>query len=445
MTLSSVSRWCFLASMATLPWIGIGVLKLLTGRDLGGGLQPSWVLLAVASITAYRVLRDPGPGSVPLAWRRLTLAAAGALLLSAAGIVWAPGVAEGTAAWNRYLKQIVQIIIMAFFLAWPALWVRGGDRWRLVARILVLAALGQAAYGLLQYVHWYHPGDLLPVLETAFTSNPSILSGSEQLHIGDSFRDLPRLRGTACEPLYLGNFLLMVIPLVAVTAWSRGVRLVCTAALVVLLVLTWPRGAWLAGATALAVGFVLAPPRTPQQRRRLLGGLALVAGVGGLMALALGPERFGLPLERLAQGLSQRDWSNLTRLYSMQAGWRAFLLSPLVGVGWGQFAWHFPVLVDTAGLQSQFTWPVVNNFPLQILAETGLTGLGVLVAATAGLARATWRARRRGLVRLTALACLGVWLQLLFFSQYNLPHIWVAPGLLLAALADRSDNRETLP
>ena len=50
-----------------------------------------------------------------------------------------------------------------------------------------------------------------------------------------------------------------------------------------------------------------------------------------------------------------------------------------------------------------------------------------------------------GSAGLEALACLGVWLQLLFFSQYNLPHIWVAPGLLLAALADGSDNRETLP
>jgi hypothetical protein len=29
----------------------------------------------------------------------------------------------------------------------------------------------------------------------------------------------------------------------------------------------------------------------------------------------------------------------------------------------------------------------------------------------------------------------GVWSQLLTFSQYNLPHIWVSLGLLLAALA----------
>ena len=43
------------------------------------------------------------------------------------------------------------------------------------------------------------------------------------------------------------------------------------------------------------------------------------------------------------------------------------------------------------------------------------------------------------------MATCAVWLQLLTFSQYNLPHIWVAPGLLLAALADRSgaDSEES--
>ena len=40
---------------------------------------------------------------------------------------------------------------------------------------------------------------------------------------------------------------------------------------------------------------------------------------------------------------------------------------------------------------------------------------------------------------LTAVACAGVWLQLLVFSQYNLPHIWVAPGLVLAALAQEAN------
>jgi len=43
----------------------------------------------------------------------------------------------------------------------------------------------------------------------------------------------------------------------------------------------------------------------------------------------------------------------------------------------------FSALVDPTGLQSQFTWPVVNNFPLEILCETGLIGFLVLVAGAA--------------------------------------------------------------
>jgi O-antigen ligase len=437
----SFARWCFLASLGTLPWIGVGVARLVTGRDLGAGLQPSWLLLAVATVALASTRRPAEFADIPPSWRRWGLACGAALLLSALGLVLVPGTAGPAAAWSRYLRQVIQLAVMACFFVWPALWVRGSARWSLVARILVIAGLGQVAYGMLQQLHWWQPGPLLPALEVVFTSNPAILSGSEQLHIGDSFRDLPRLRGTACEPLYLGNFLLLVIPLVPLTGWRRAVRLAVTALLVALLVLTWSRGAWLAGLAAATLGLVLAPPAAVRERRRLLGAAVLVAVAAGLVALALGPERWGLPLERLAQSFSRRDWSNLTRLYSMQAAWRAFLASPLVGVGWGQYPWHFPVLVDPAGLQSQFTWPVVNNFPLRILAETGVIGCGVFAAAVGALARAAWRLRASRQVRLTAVACAGVWLQLLVFSQYNLPHIWVAPGLVLAALAQSTADQ----
>ena len=40
------------ASLFTLPWIGVGVIMLGSGRDLGGGLQPSWLLLALATVVA---------------------------------------------------------------------------------------------------------------------------------------------------------------------------------------------------------------------------------------------------------------------------------------------------------------------------------------------------------------------------------------------------------
>jgi O-antigen ligase len=423
----------FLAALATLPLAGVGVVHALTGRELGTGLQPSWILLGLAGAAAVAARRRP---AAPRAWWILALAAGGALALSAGGLVVSPGAVARDEALLRYGKQCLQLGIMAGFTAGPALWVRGAGRWRTVARVVVVAALLQAAYGALQFVHWYLPLPFYPGLDAFFTSNPAILAGSEQLHIGDGFRDLPRLRGTLCEPLYLGNFLLLALPLVSLTGWRARWRLAASVVLATLVVLTWSRGAWLAGLGALTLAAALHPWRGRPRRSLLLAGAALAAGALGLTALALGPEQLGLPLERLAQSFSRRDWSNLTRLYSMQAAWRAFLGSPWLGVGWGQFPWHFPVLVDPAGLQSQFAWPVVNNFYLKILAETGLVGFGVFAAMAGGLVRGTLRGRHRITVRVAAVACAGVWLQLMVFSQYNLPHVWVAPGLLLAALAD---------
>ena len=445
MTAVSWSRLCLGGAWLTLPWIGLGTLRLLTGRDLGAGLQPSWLLLGLATVLALAGRRPARP-ALPRSVRALSLAAAAAVALSALGLLLAPVAEPAGVPWLRYGKQVVQLGIMAAFLVWPAVWVRGPERWRWTARLLVAGALVQVGYGLLQWIHWYQPGALLPALDRIFTSNPAILSGSEQLHLADGFRDVPRLRGTASEPLYLGNYLLLILPLLGLTGWRRSRVWGAGLALGLLLLLTWSRGAWLAG---LAAGLLAALLRRRASAAGSAGGRrpwrlwAAVATVVVALSVLLGPERLLLPVERLAQSFSGRDWSNLTRLYSMQAAWRAFTLSPLVGVGWGQFAWHFPLLVDTAGLQSQFQWPVVNNFPLQILCETGIVGFTVFAAVTLALGRATWRAltapgdpQRARRVRAAAVATCAVWLQLLTFSQYNLPHIWVAPGLLLAALAD---------
>jgi len=434
----------FAGALLTLPWVGVGVMHLATGRDLGGGLQPSWILMALAMVLS--IARPAGPaGTVARPAALLAAAAGGALGTSFLGLLLAPAAPSLADAAFRYGKQVVQLAIMAVFLIWPALWVRGDRRWRWTARWLVAGALLQAAYGLVQEIDWYWPGPLLPALESVFTSNPAILSGSEQLHLGDALRDVPRLRGTACEPLYLGNYLLVVLPLLPLTGWGRRSRAATGVVLGLLLVLTWSRGAWLAGLAAVILAAALSgvrPGRPWFAARRWLPPLLVLA----LVLAVLGPERMLLPIGRLAQSFSERDWSNLTRLYSMQAAWRAFLLSPVVGVGWGQFGWHFPLLVDAAGLQSQFTWPVVNCFPLQILCETGVTGFAVFVTVTALMAREVLRRRRDPVggprVIACAVATAGVWLQLLTFSQYNLPHIWLAPGLLLAALADTSPTDE---
>jgi O-antigen ligase len=400
------------------------------------------------------LISGPGQGwrDLPRSWRWGLGAGAAAVLVSAAGIFVAPADAGTTAALTRYLRQVIQLVVMLAFTLWPVAHLRGLPAWRRMSRWLVAGALLQASYGLLQQVGYQRPSSLLAELEQIFTSNPSILSGSAELYVGNRFLEIPRLRGTACEPLYLGNYLLLALPVIALTAWPRAVRAAAAGVLSLLLLLTWSRGAWLGalGGLAMAMWWV-APTVTAAVRRRrrrlwfILGGGAAVLL---LTAAAVGWESVLLPARRLAQTFSTNDWSNLTRLYSMQAAWRAFTLSPVVGIGWGQFGWHFPALVDPAGLQAMFTWPVVANFPLLVLCETGLLGGAAVVVCLGGLLREVVRCRRTlaaptGATRhpwlpvgASAVAGAAIAVQTMTFAQYNLPHAWVALGLLMAALLE---------
>jgi O-antigen ligase len=371
------------------------------------------------------------------------------VILSGLGIWIRPSPAASSLSLLRFLKQLFQLIVMTCFVVAPVLWVCTAGQWVRVRRLLVVGFLFQVGYSLMQGIHFFQPLPVFPTLESWFTSNPAILAGSEELFLKDGFVGLPRLRGTACEPLYLGNYLLLVIPCL----FLPGGRKVPTALLVFsglgLLLWTWARGAYLAGLFAAVVGVVLwrragFPFRTWIWLR---WGLVSLVLVGALVSLCFGLQSLLLPWQRLLQSFNTEDWSNLTRVYSMQAAWRVFLSSPILGVGWGQFAFHFPEAADPLGLQSQFAWPVVNNFPLKILCETGLVGFLVFLVWVATLASRVWDAVAAHSVRgsrlgpegrlkvvVSATAVAGVWSQLLTFSQYNLPHIWFALGLLVAAL-----------
>lgn len=437
--------FCYGACLVTLPLVGVGVLKLTTGRDWGGGLQPAWVFMAAVWGLALILRSVPGGLAGFSSSPRFLLLWFGAVLISGLGLVLARAPVELAEAWWRFGKQITQLIIMLAFTLWAARWTSQRGRWVWTSRLTVIAALLQAAYGGMQYGNHPGPAGWFQSLDGVFTSNPAILSGSQNLYVDNSMLDVARLRGTMCEPLYLGNFLLLALPLVGLTGWKRWLRALAATVLTLLLILTWSRGAWLAGGFSLLVGGVL----YRRVRGRGLGrqdGLArwfwvVLALAAILVATLLAQHGPGLLVRRLSQSFSTSDWSNLTRWYSMEAAWRAFLLSPLVGVGWGQFGWHFPVLVSPLGLQSQFTWPVVNNFYLEILCETGVIGLAAFFLFLGTLGRRLWaRLADRDLdpdqaaiLILVGMAFAGVWGQMLTFSQYNLPHIWLALGLLWAA------------
>jgi O-antigen ligase len=442
----------FLAALVALPLAGIGLVTLLTGRDPGAGFQPSYLLMAAAVILAAAAV---GPRRLLAGWSNAGgwpwLAAVGALSLSAAGLVLAPSLATPQEAWLRYAKQTVQWGVTAVFALHTAWWLQRDDRrWRAAVGALSVGLVLQLLYAAWQAWGFYHPGAAFARTEAVVTSNASILSGSQELYLGRGFVGIPRLRGTICEPLYLGNYLLAVLPwLWAAGRPGRAGKALVGAGLALLL-LTWSRGAWFAAVLS-AVCALVAGARAevlPPRRRRLRHALIAAAVVAVAVAVT-GGEGPSLILRRLRQTFSTEDWSNLTRWYSMQAAWRCFLTAPWTGVGWGQYGFHFPLLVDPMGLQSQFSWPVANNVVLKILGETGAPGLAAFLAGVVALARRTWRAltaaatpvaSERLRVVAAAAAVVGVWSQLLTFSQDNLPHIWVALGMLMAATGRTSDG-----
>lgn len=437
---------CYGLALATMPLAGVGLVRLLSGHDLGAGLQPAYLLLAGAwGLRLVRALpgRDGAAIGPPDAFgRRLVRiwlpAGVGVVLLSAGGLWLAPAPLMAGEVWSRFARQAVQIVLMLAFLAYPALWTRGPRRWAWTLRLLGLAAAVQIVYAALQGLHVVVGLPGFDLLERAATSNPAILSGSTWLYLG-GFTDLPRLRGAMCEPIYLGNLLVGLAPLLL-----HGGRRTLGLGAAAVLVLTWARSAWVGGAAALLVWWLLRRRAgLGAGDRRILGPALLVGAVVLLViVVAAGPAALLYPVQRLVQVFDQGDWSNLTRLYSWQAAWRAWWQSPLIGIGWGQFPYHFYALVDLPGLASQFSWPVVNSMPLLVLCELGLVGSAFAAAALIGLWRRTWRqladgrpASQRARLAAVAAGCCGMGVHLCVVSQYNLPHIWVLTGLWLAALA----------
>ena len=432
----------FLTGLATAPWIGLGLIHALWGRDIGAGLQPAYLAFAVAAV--MMLMENEGRPGLLRPWRGPWGVALGAILISAAGVFVADSGVERALTLGRFGRQVFQWIVMAVITLVTATKMKKPDMWRPALVALAVGTGFQFLYAVVQVVDFGHPVSWFHSLDLIFTSNPSILSGSEELYLGHAFTGIPRVRGTACEPLYLGNALLLVIPLFLAAALDRRRWLIPTGAAVGLLVATWSRGAWLAGGGAAAAACVMAwRAGLRPTRRGVFLGIGVGAGAAVVLGALAGPEALGLIGDRLQQSLVREDWSNLTRLYSMQAAWRAFLSSPFVGIGWGQFGYHFHALVDPRGLQAQFDWPVVNNVPLMILCETGLVGFAALIAGASGIMRRTWSRlspgadasvphQRRIRLIAAATAMVGVWGQLMTFSQYNLPHIWISLGFVLA-------------
>jgi O-antigen ligase len=273
----------------------------------------------------------------------------------------------------------------------------------------------------------------------------------------------PRIQSTALEPLFLASFLLIPFCILSIRSLvakkHRGVTLF---AITVTIVLTVSRGAIAAAVLvtlSMLVAVIFYKNRSWRKVLRYVGILTaamlfayLLTFTSSLLANKSQDKKFSAEkkTEQLTQQTLNFD-SQDDRTRNRTLAWQAFKQNPVIGLGPGGFDMYAKEAY--AGYQ-QAPRVIVNNQPLELLAETGLIGAMTLLAFFGSLLYAVWQylwpRYQKGLMsdsRTVWTAGLTVYLaaaaiQYQTFSTLYIMHIWVAIGLLMAIVLPQQLSKE---
>lgn len=202
-----------------------------------------------------------------------------------------------------------------------------------------------------------------------------------------------RLIGGAGDPNELAQGLVPAIALAGtlLTGTRNALARFALAVGIVVMIIgvgaTQSRGGLIAAGVAVAASLVFAP----RSRRRVIALLLPALGVAALWAAA-SPSA----LHRI----TSIGGSGGGRVSLWTVGWRITEDHPIVGVGLNNFRVREPAYAQQPGLlpdaQEIIRRPqVVHNIYLELLAETGVIGLGLFLAFIAAALRTAWLAAKR--------------------------------------------------
>lgn len=315
-------------------------------------------------------------------------------LLGALYVLWAAGLA--LLAFR--LRQVLGLEIVVQALCW----------------FLVAGSLLSAAIGLIQLLGVSTP--LAPLIVPqlhgriyANTGQPNHLSSYLCLGLAS----VGYLLGTRRISPGLAALVMLPTLTVLVTSGSRAVWLYAIAFIVLAGLLRWRRP-------------------VAESTRIFLFSLAIPAGLL-LILLLLDPllSLTKVPVETIGSSLQSKGLSSAVRLRFWEGGWLMFTSSPLIGVGFKQFAWnYFTLTASDPGLTTEEgIIDHAHNIVVQVGAELGVAGLLVLLAGLAWWLRAQ-RGERPDPQRWWILAALWV---LGLHSMLEYP-LWYAYFLGIAAV-----------
>jgi O-antigen ligase len=188
----------------------------------------------------------------------------------------------------------------------------------------------------------------------------------------------------------------------------------CTGLFLAVLALAGSRSPWLHLIALLALALLLHHRRREAASRRLaIFAFWLLPGFIAADRLVTLP--FLMPDETLrmvtsAENLFQVATGVGPRLELWGEAWRLFLTAPVLGAGFGQFAWHHFLHHDPGGGAAGWVFSNAHNVVLHLMAETGiagtLIGVGAVLAWLVGLRRVRFDPAWWWL--LSALAVIGI-------------------------------------
>lgn len=357
-------------------------------------------------------------------------------ILAVGGFVAAGAVsgfsAANTGVWlNDWLKWVFAFGLMLYVLT--------DGRWEWALFALASAGIANALVGI-----WIYLGG----------------SGAEHFLIsGNNYRAF----GTFEQPNPFGGFMGMLSPLLGAVAfgylrltwinrWNSGLQHhfaqtafhgFAAAVTAAALVMSWSRGAWLAFGVAAAVVLVTLP-------RKLwvsvaIAGLIGLAGAGAILSGRLPAsitERIGSAFTDLVNvsdvrgvAVSPENYAVIERLAHWQAAVEMARLSPLTGIGLGNYEVVYPQVRLMAW---KFPLGHAHNYYLNVLAEAGIIGAAAYGAMWLVLAALTWRARRHPdpVASAAAAGLLGSWTYIAVHSitdqlyvNYAFLHVGIMFGL----------------
>lgn len=266
----------------------------------------------------------------------------------------------------------------------------------------------------------------------------------------------PRIQSTGLEPLYYGSFLLVPYCILLAKKLGKTTKLSVGQSILLTLIiaqvlLTVSRGAIYGGvlATLALIAAFLLKQQTSGRRLLSLAASFAVAGVLALimtwipLQITTNTKQATKSTEKLIQQTGNFD-SQDDRQRNRNFAVAAFKEHPLLGMGPGNFSQYaiqkYPPYAQAAPV-------IVNNEPLELLAEAGIMGFVLFVlfaawtyfVAAAGYVKNVYRDAHLQYWAPALLAYLiALAIQYQTFSTLYVTHVWVIIGLVMAFGAQRA-------